>query len=232
MNKKQRQNLIEALEELNAPDRDDLLRKIEGKKAFGGKWDESQVATPKAIRKKRAAWASLASSFVVIVIAVILITTSVFGGGKGPTDNGSDAGLNLVDYRADWNFTIDNKISFDTIDKNMKEAGVSLIYDYAEGWDIVETQITQGESSYREYYVREGVSVEVTVLLKENVASMGGKYYDILNGVSYKSVYKDKYYVYESYYNINGARRKAYLIYLKDVVYIFTSDVDMKELNK
>ena len=232
MNKKQKDNLIKAFQELNAPDKDVLLQKIESKKALGGDFSQSQVNVPKAIRKRRVAWTSFACSFVVIVIAIILLSMSVFGGEKNAPDNSSDVGTTLIDYRANWSFTVDNKISFDTIDKNMKEAQVSLIYDYVDDWTIVETQITQDESAYREYYVKDGITVEVTVLLKENVASMGGRYYYILSGVYGKSVYEDNYYVYDSTYYVNNARKKAYLIYLEDKVYIFTSDVDMMELSK
>ncbi|MDE6372630.1 MAG: hypothetical protein K2L61_03695 [Clostridia bacterium] len=220
--------MIKAFAELNAPDKDVLLQKIESKKALGGEFVEQEVKAKKARRRNRVAWTSFACSVVVIAIAVILISMSIFGGPQKSPDNGnnsSNIGAGVIDYRNSWKFTLDGNISFDDIDNNIKDSGIDLIYDYQDDWAIVETQVTQDESAYREYYVKDGVRVEVTVLLKENVTSMDGRYYAILSG-NYKFA-SGNYAVYKASYTINGSRKQAYVIYLKDQVYIFTSDVDL-----
>ena len=231
MKKKQRHNMITAFEELNAPDKDVLLQKIESKKAFGGQFDEETQAAPKTTRKKRVAWTSFACSIAVVVIALIIISVSVFR----PKDSNGDlppaTSVNIVDYRSDWTFTYDNKICFDEIDKTMKDAGIELIYDYNKDWTISETQITQDESGYREYYDKDGISIEVTVLLESHVTSVDSRYSAIFRNIN-GSFIRGNYRVYDSYYYVDGTRKKAYLIYLKDKVFIFTSDVDMKDLIK
>ncbi|MDE7079887.1 MAG: hypothetical protein K2O95_07220 [Clostridia bacterium] len=225
MNNRQKENLIKAFEELNAPDKDVLLQKIESKKAFGGQFVEPNTPTVQNTkRKRRVVWTSVACSVVVVVIAVILLSVSVFQ----PNDAPGDLGTSIIDYRGDWQISLDNKICFDQIDKNMKEAGVDLIYEYDNDWSIVKTQITQDESGYREYYVKDGISVEVTVLLEARVTSVEGKYDAIFKNINGSFVYGD-YRVYNSNYYVNSSRKNAYLIYLEDRVFIFESDVDLKE---
>lgn len=228
MKKKQKENLIKAFEELNAPDKDVLLQKIQSKKALGGEFVQEEKKAKKARRRRRVAWTSFACSVVVIAIAVILLSISVFGGPNKAPDIGNDGaniGSNVIDYRSSWKFILDGNISFDGIDKNIKDLGVDLIYGYQDDWDIVETEVTQDESAYREYYVKDGVKVEVTVLLQNNVTSMDGRYYAILSG-GYKYT-SGKYAVYKSTYAVNSTFKQAYVIYLKDQVYIFTSDTDL-----
>lgn len=226
MKRKQKDNLIKAFEELNAPDKDVLLQKIESKKAFGGEFIEGSKAVQKTTRKKRAVWTSLACSLVVIALAIILISSSIFGPAhsEGDVPNSS---VNVVDYRGDWNFYYDNKICFDTIDKTMKDAGVELIYDYDKDWSIVETQITQDESGYREYYIKDGKSVEVTVLLQENVTNNDARYFAIFSNINGSSIHGN-YRVYQSYYFSDRVRKDAYIVYLEKQVYIFVTDYDIK----
>ncbi|MDE6474179.1 MAG: hypothetical protein K2L70_03695 [Clostridia bacterium] len=233
MKKKQKDNLIKAFEELNTPDKDVLLQKIEGKKALGGEWAKQEEKAKKARRRNRVAWTSFACSVVVIAIVVILISSSIFGGStNAPTPDdgsnigGSNIGAGIIDYRNSWKFTLDNNISFDGIDKTIKDLGIDLIYDYKDDWAIVETEVTQDESAYREYYVKDDVTVEVTVLLKGNVTSMDGRYYAILSGGS--KFISGNYAVYSATYTVNKRFKQAYVIYLKDQVYIFTSDVDLR----
>ena len=226
MKKKQKDNLIKAFEEINAPDKDVLLQKIESKKAFGGEYVEESKAVQKTARKKRAVWTSLACSFVVIALVIILISSSIFGPAHSDGD-GTDLGVNVVDYRGDWNFYYDNKICFDTIDKTMKDAGVELIYDYDKEWSIIETQITQDESGYREYYVKDGKSVEVTVLLQENVTNNDARYFAIFSNINGSSIHGN-YRVYQSYYFSDSVRKDVYIVYLEKQVYIFVTDFDIK----
>ncbi|MDE5755631.1 MAG: hypothetical protein K2I23_00890 [Clostridia bacterium] len=229
MKKKQKDNLIKAFEELNAPDKDVLLQKIESKKALGGDFAQSKGKTnQKAIR--RVAWASLACSVLVIALVLIIISSSVFGANNNApngSNDGSNIGADVIDYRSSWKFKADENISFGEFDKTIKDAGVELIYDYNDEWTIVETQITQDESAYREYYVKDGVTVEVTLLLEEKYTSMDGRYYSILQGRNYSFV-SGKYNVYCSSYSVNGVYKFAYAIFLKDQVYIFTSDKNLK----
>ena len=231
MKKKQKDNLIKAFEELNAPDKDVLLQKIESKKALGGDFAQSKTKTnQKAIR--RVAWASFACSVAIIALVLIIISSSVFGGKSNIPDTGNDGssvGTDVIDYHRNWKFNPDDKISFGYFDKTVKDSGVELIYDYLDDWTIVETQVTQDESAYREYYVKDGVTVEVTLLLKEKYTSMDGRYYAILQNYSYSFV-SGNYNVYVSSYSINGVYKFAYTIYLKDQVYIFTSDNNLKYL--
>ena len=233
MKKKQKDNLIKAFEELNAPDKDVLLQKIESKKALGGSV-ERQKAEQRQKAVRRVAWTSLACSVAVIALVLILITSSIFGGDKA-SDNkgydGSNIGADVIDYRSSWNFKMDGNISFDETDKNIKDCGIELIYDYLDDWTIVKTQVTQDESAYREYYEKNGVKVEVTLLLEENVTSMDGRYYTILKN-GYDSFVHGKYKVYHSFYTVNGTRKHAYAVYLKDQVYIFTSDKDLRYIVK
>ena len=229
MKKKQKDNLIKAFEELNAPDKDVLLQKVQSKKALGGEFVEQETKAKKARRRNRVAWTSFACSIVVIAIAVILISMSIFGGptnAPGQDNDSANIGSDVIDYRSSWRFTLDNNISFDDIDKNIKDLGIDLIYDYKDDWTVVETEVTQDESAYREYYVKDNIKVEVTVLLQGNVTSMDGRYYAILSG-GYKFI-SGKYAVYNSTYVVNEALKQAYVIYLKDQVYIFTSDVDLR----
>ena len=232
MKKKQKDNLIKAFEELGAPDKDVLLQKIESKKALGGN-TENQRAQEKqrAVRVRRVAWTSFACSLAVIALVIVIIASSVFGrdgSGDGP---GAGIGADVKDYRSSWSFTFDDNISFDQTDKTIKDAGIDLVFDFSDDWTIVKTQVTQDESAYREYYVKDGVKVEFTLLLSEKVTSMDGRYYAILNTRSYSFIY-DKYIVYRSYYVINGISKHAYSIFLEDQVYIFTSDVDLMELGE
>lgn len=233
MKKQQKDNLIKALEELNAPDKNVLLQKTQSKKALGGEFESSsRKEYVKAKRKKRVAWTSFACSFVVIALAIVLISISVFGGKDGSSGNnndGSNIGADVIDYRYSWQFDIDYNISFALTDKSIKDSGISLIYGYKEGWTIAKTQVTQDESAYREYYVKDGVTVEVTVLLEEKVTGMDGRYNAILRNADDSFVH-GKYLVYTNRYSVNGSYKQAYVIYLKDQVYIFTSDVDLKQL--
>lgn len=235
MKKRQRDNLIKAFEELNTPDKDVLLQKIESKKALGGNSERRKVELKqRTVRKKRVAWASFACSLVVITIAVILISISIFGSNPTSPDNsndGSSIGADVIDYRSSWRFVPDSNISFDLTDMTIKDAKIELIYDYEDDWTIVKTQVTQDESAYREYYVKDGVKVEVTLLLEENFTSMDGRYNAILRGWYDTFVY-GKYKVYHSRYTVNGVVKHAYTIYLEDQVYIFTSDINLKDLVK
>ena len=238
MNKKRKDNLIKAFEELGAPDKDVLLQKIESKKALGGNL-ETQKAEKKQKVVRRAAWTSIACSVLLIALVVILITSPIFvqkpdspnegnNGAPNAGNDGSSIGADIIDYRSSWRFTQDDNISFDDTDTNIKDAGIELIYDYLDDWTIVETQVTQDESAYREYYVKKGVRIEVTVFLAEKYTSMDGRYNAILqSGSSFAS---DKYRVYVSTYSINGRFKFAYTIYLKDQVYIFTSDISLRYL--
>lgn len=236
MKKKQKDNLIKAFEELSAPDKDVLLQKIESKKALGGEFAQEETRIKKARRRNRVAWTSLACFAVVIAIVAILISNSIFHApdelpdGDESNIGGSDIGANVIDYRSSWKFILDSNISFDSIDKNIKDLGVDLIYGYQDDWDIVETEVTQDESAYREYYVKGGVKVEVTVLLQNNVTSMDGRYYAILSGG--RKFTSGKYAVYNTAYSVNGSLKQAYVIYLKDQVFIFTSDVDLEYMFK
>ncbi|MDE6275760.1 MAG: hypothetical protein K2M75_04395 [Clostridia bacterium] len=232
MKKKQKDNLIKAFEELNAPDKDGLLQKIESKKALGGRLEQQKAEEKqRAARRNRTAWASFACCLAVITIAVILISISIFRSPTAPDagNGGSNVGADVIDYRSSWNFKSDDNISFDETDKNIKNAEIDLIYDYSDEWTIVKTQVTQDESAYREYYVKDGVKVEVTLFLEENVTSMDGRYYAILMS-GFDSFLYGNYRVYHSSYTVNGARKHAYTIYLKEQVYVFTSDVDLKYL--
>lgn len=227
MNRKQKDNLIKAFEELNAPDKDVLLQKIESKKALGGEFvEQKSKAEIKTAHKKRAVWTSLACSLVVIVIAIIILSQSVFQPSYTP-DGSPNAGTDIIDYQSEWRFASDDRICFDTIDKTMQEAGVDLIYDYNQEWRIVETQITQDESGYREYYSKDGKTVEVTVLLEQRFTSKEGKYFAIFRNINGSFIH-GKYRVYRSYYFDNDSRKEVYVIYLKNQVYIFTLDVDLR----
>ncbi|MDE6361355.1 MAG: hypothetical protein K2L53_00080, partial [Clostridia bacterium] len=175
MKKKQKENLIKAFEELNAPDKDVLLQKIESKKALGGEFAQEEARIKKARRRNRVAWTSLACFVVVIAIVAILISNSIFRtpddlpDGDGSNIGGSDIDTDVIDYRNSWKFSFDGNISFDDIDETLKDLGMPLIYEYQDGWSVVETEITQDESAFREYYVKDGVTVEVTILLQEKV---------------------------------------------------------------
>ena len=201
---------------MNAPDKDVLLQKIESKKALGGQFVQSETVN-KPTRKKRAVWVSFACSLIILILVVAVVSVSVFG---PSAEDGANVGANIIDYRSEWQFDLDRKISFDAIDKTMKEAGVNLIYEYNPEWSIVKTQITQDESMYREYYVKDDVTMEVTVLLEEKIMSVESKYRDILRNI-YDSSVHGQYRVYDSEYTVGGSRLHAYVIYLKDQVYIF-----------
>ena len=228
MNRKKKDNLIKALQELNAPDKDVLMKKVESKKALGGQsFDMSTQTVRPTARKKRAVWTSFACSIAVIVLAVVIISVSVFGP-KNPTDD-PNTNTNIVDCRSEWNIKTDDRIIFNDIDKTMKDADVDLIYDYNDNWNITNTQITQDESGYREYYAKDDIVVEVTILLEEKITAYDSRYSAILSTGNNSFVYGN-YRVYNSYYTVDGAAMQAYVIYLKEQVYIFTSNTDLRNL--
>lgn len=234
MKKSQKDNLIKALEELNAPDKDVLLQKIESKKALGGDREISKKPQKSAAkRNRRVAWTAAACSVCVLIVALILISMSIFGfGGAQSPDNGDNrpSSDGTIDYRASWKFKYYDNISFDAVGGNMKNLDVELIYDYNTNWEIIDTQVTQDESAYREYYEKDGVVIRVTVFLKPKISQIEEEYKKIIEGTNYTSVVKGNYKVYKSLYYVGAKRKTAYVIYLKEQVYVIDSDADISYL--
>lgn len=235
MKRREKYNLIKALDEINAPDKKDLLQKIESKKALGAHFVK-EVAQEKIERARRQRLRLVAFACCAVTLLFAISLTSVFlipitnkdsmPPDKDSPPNGSTNVDAPVDYRYNWSFYKDYYISFDDIATTMNKK-ISLIYDYDESWEIVATQSTQNGCALREYYVKDGQQVEVTVYNKNTLVGMDERYATFIKYRNSK-VY-GKYTVYHGEFNYKQEHKYVYVIYLSKQVYFFFSDVKLFE---
>lgn len=238
MKKKQKENLIKALQEVNAPDKKYLLERIESKKNFRKEYETET----KLIRQRQSgktsrrvvASACIAGAVVFVVIASLLISSLVIflNTSDGTVDQGGNTTVEgEKDYRGEWKFELDNSLSFDDIDQTFEEydrhTALKWLYEYQNGWTVKRTQITQDEKSFREYYTDGECNVEVTVFTKYGkVPALDTRYKTLLNFEKKKSCSFGIVY----YGNLslkNSPYSYGYAIYTEDAVYVLYSDKDL-----
>lgn len=235
MKKKQKENLIRALQEVNAPDKKELLERIEVKQNFRREY-EAESRLIRSRRSQRASRRALVSACiagaVVFVIIASLIASSLF---MLNPDNGEHGGGVTVDgerdYKSNWQFKYSSFVSFDDLDVTLYEYdelfGLSCLYEYKEGWSVTKTQITQDEKSFREYYTDGEFNVEVTIFTKlSKIPANDTRYKTFLEFTSKKTcpfgvVYYGRLEIKNSPYSY------GYAIYKENAVYVLYSDKDL-----
>lgn len=188
MKKEQKEKLNNALQEVNAPDREKLLDRIEQKKNFSREYESVCEAQRKKKIKttvSRVAVATVVMSFAVcIVILLSIFFNSVFlssGKENGGNGNGSTIdGEVYKDYCADWKFVYDNYISFDDVDMTYDQfceyKEIEKIFALQEGWSVTRMQTTQIEGAYREYRTDGNDKIELTVFTSRIIPGMDARY--------------------------------------------------------
>ena len=188
MNKDQKEKLNNALQEVNAPDREKLLDRIEQKKNFSREYEsvcESQRKKKIKTTVSRVAVATVVMSFAVcIVILLSIFFNSVFsssGKENGGNGNGSTIdGEVYKDYCADWKFVYDNYISFDDVDMTYDQfceyKEIEKIFALQEGWSVTRMQTTQNEGAYREYRTDGNDKIELTVFTSRIIPGLDARY--------------------------------------------------------
>lgn len=188
MNKEQKEKLNNALQEVNAPDREKLLDRIEQKKNFSREYESVCEAQRKKKIKttvSRVAVATVVMSFAVcIVVLLSIFFNSVFlssGKENGGNNNGSTIdGEVYKDHCADWKFVYDNYISFDDVDMTYDQfceyKEIEKIFALQEGWSVTRMQTTQIEGAYREYRTDGNDKIELTVFTSRIVPGLDARY--------------------------------------------------------
>lgn len=188
MNKEQKEKLNNALQEVNAPDREKLLDRIEQKKNFSREYESvCEVQRKKKIKTtvSRVAVATVVMSFAVcIVILLSIFFNSVFSSsGKENGDNGNGSTIDgevYKDYCADWKFVYDNYISFDDVDMTYDQfceyKEIEKIFALQEGWSVTRMQTTQIEGAYREYRTDSNDKIELTVFTSRIIPGLDARY--------------------------------------------------------
>lgn len=188
MNKEQKEKLNNALQEVNAPDREKLLDRIEQKKNFSREHEsvcESQRKKKIKTTVSRVAVATVVMSFAVcIVILLSIFFNSVFSSSGTQSGNGNNGstidGEVYKDYCADWKFVYDNYISFDDVDMTYDQfceyKEIEKIFALQEGWSVTRMQTTQIEGAYREYRTDGNDKIELTVFTSRIVPGLDARY--------------------------------------------------------
>lgn len=238
MNKKQKDNLIKALQEVNAPDKEELLDRIEQKKNFRKEYEkESKLIMARSSNAKsmrRLVTACIAGAFVFVAV-ITLVIASVLAMFKSAANSPSGGNSSVVDgtkdYRNDWDFRFDYKQSFDdvdiTLDKYCKDNNLEWMYDYQDGWVVTKTQFTQDENSYREYYKNGEYNVEVTIFTKRSkIPATDTRYEQFLNFENRKTC-SDNIVYYGNLVLENSPYEYVYVIYKEDAVYVLYADKEL-----
>ncbi len=235
MNKDQKEKLNNALQEVNAPDREKLLDRIEQKKNFSREYEsvcESQRKKKIKTTVSRVAVATVVMSFAVcIVILLSIFFNSVFSSSGTQSGNGNNNGSTIdgeiyKDYCADWKFVYDNYISFDDVDMTYDQfceyKEIEKIFALQEGWSVTRMQTTQIEGAYREYRTDGNDKIELTVFTSRIVPGLDARYKTFFENRN-KTFVDGRVWYKMSLMFSNVDYQYAYVYYGEDAVYCIYS---------
>lgn len=226
MNKEQKEKLKNALREVNAPDKQKLLDRIEQRKNFASDFAQEGEYIEKKKRKNVIAKTVLVFSLAVCIIFVAsfltwidkTISDEIYQAQGGTVVDGE----RYEDNINSWKVKYDGYISFDDVDMSYDEFceqnGIDGLLPLFDGWSVTRTQITQDEGAFREYRTDGSQMMEFTVFVNGHIPSLDTRYAYFLKGES--KVYADGKVWYASNLILKGSDYEyAYVYYGKDAIY-------------
>lgn len=234
MNRQQKKKLNDVLLEVNAPDKDRLLDRIEQRKNFSEDFKtESEYA-----KKKKHKTTALAVGAVLSLALCVFIVVSVFSWiCKAFSDEAYIAGGGTVvdgeryeDHRNGWKIKFSSYISFDdtdiTYEEFCKHNEIDEFIPAYTGWSVVRSQITQDEGSYREYRTNGEEQIEISVFADGKIPSLDKRYEYFINSTD--KAYADGKVWYVSELMLQGTDyRYAYVYYAEDAIYCMYSTFEL-----
>lgn len=234
MNKEQKEKLKNALQEVNAPEKDKLLDRIEQRKNFSEVFQTESEYVKKKKRKSTTVAVAFALSFVLCVVVIVSIfswITKAFSDELYIAGGGTIVdGERYDDFRDDWNLTYDGYISFEDADMSYEEfckgKAIDRIVPLTGDWSVTRTQLTQDESAYREYRSNGEDEIEVTVFTQGKIPALDTRYKYFLESES--KIYSEGKVWYTCKLILKGTDFEyAYVFYGEDAIYCVYSTTEL-----